>query len=151
MELNKIIAELDFVEATIHSIQMSNNTLNLSESSEKSFGLDIKHSQPVVKEDKKYGKLLLEINILIKPENPELKQDAIKLVMEGLFSTSNTMEDDRFLQLLNINGGAALYSIARAKIEAISGLVYNDGKILLPMINMLQYYQEKSNAESTEE
>lgn len=151
MELNKIIAELDFIETTIHSIQITNKALSLLESSEKSFGLDIKHNQPVIKDDKKYGGLLLEINIAIKPENPDLKQDSIRLVMEGLFSASATMDDDKFLQLLNINGGAALYSIARAKIEAISGLVYNDGKILLPMINMLQYYQEKSRTENVDE
>ena len=38
-----------------------------------------------------------------------------------------------------------LYSIARSKIEAVSSLTYSDGKILLPMINIIQYYQERNS------
>ena len=151
MELNKIIADLDFVSATVHNIEMTNNSSELLESSKRSFSLDIKYNEPIVQDDKKYGGLLLEVNISVTHEDPEVSEDSIKLIMEGLFSSPSTIDDDKFLELLNINGGAALYSIARAKIEAISGLVYNEGKLLLPMINMVQYYQEKNKKENIEE
>lgn len=150
MELNKIIADLDFVSATVHNIEMTNNLSELLESSKRSFSLDIKYNAPIIQDDKKYGGLLLEVNISVAHEDPEVSDDSIKLIMEGLFSSPSTIDDDKFLELLNINGGAALYSIARAKIEAISGLVYNEGKLLLPMINMVQYYQEKNKKENIE-
>ena len=151
MELNKIIAELDFLNATVHNIEITNNASELLESSKKSFGLDIKYNAPIIRDDKKYGGLLLEINISVEHEDPEVEDDSIKLIMEGLFSASSTIDDERFLEMLNINGGAALYSVARAKIEAFSSLVYDEGKLLLPMINMIQYYQEKCKKENREE
>ena len=143
MELNKIIAELDFISATVHNIEMTNNSSELLQSSKRSFSLDIKHNEPIVQGNKKYGGLLLEINISVEHEEPELSNDSVKLVIEGRFSASSAIDDDEFLEMLNINGGAALYSIARAKIEAISGIVYDEGKLLLPMINIVEYYQEK--------
>lgn len=151
MELNKIVAELDFISATVHNIEMTNNSSELLQSSKRSFSLDIKHNEPIVQDNKKYGGLLLEVNISVAHEDPQISDDNVKLIIEGLFSSPSTMPDDKFLELLNINGGAALYSVARAKIEAVSGLVYNEGKLLLPMINVVQYYQEKNKKENIEE
>ena len=108
------------------------------------FRIDIKYSKPIVFENKKVGKLLLQIDISLKSEEPDSIEDTIKFVIEGEFSSDKSIDDDKFMELLNINGGAALYSIARSKIESISSIVYSEGKVLLPMINIIQYYQEKS-------
>lgn len=47
------------------------------------------------------------------------------------------------MEMLNINGGALLLSVARAKLETISSLTYAHGKIIIPMINMVQYFEER--------
>ena len=60
--------------------------------------------------------------------------------VKGLFKTSNEVSDEKFMELLNINGGAALFSIARSKIEVLSSLTYAEGKIVIPMINIIQYF-----------
>ena len=86
--------------------------------------------------------MLLIVEVIIN-DNKE-NTDHIKFTVEGKFSSSNSLSDEEFLTLLNINGAAALYSIARAKFEVISGLIYPDGKFVLPMINILKYYEEKN-------
>lgn len=147
MDLNKVVAELEFEKTLIHSIETKCHLTNISLANKRNFGLDIKCSQPSIKENKKYGKLLMQIDISLNQEESEEPSDTLQIILEGVFSSDKSIEDEKFMQLLNINGGAALYSIARAKIEAISGLLYDEGKILLPMINIIQYYQEKNAIE----
>ena len=69
---------------------------------------------------------------------------------QGVFKASNEITDEKFMELLNINGGAALFSIARSKIEVLSSLTYTEGKIILPMINIIQYFAER-NAPNNDE
>ena len=93
----------------------------------------------------------MEIHVTVKPEDSQLPEDTIVLVIEGTFSSPSTIPDQEFLMLLNVNGGAALYSIARAKVETISSLTYAEGKIVLPMVNILQFYQERNSTEQKKE
>lgn len=142
MNLNQITADLNFVSSSVRKITFNCNLSSISDNN-KEFSLDIKCSKPTSSNGRKFGKLLMQINVSVLQENIELKPDTFELVIEGVFSSSEMLPDEEFLGLLNINGGAALYSVARAKIEAISSLVYADGKILLPMINIIQYFQER--------
>lgn len=50
---------------------------------------------------------------------------------------------EEFKGLVAINGAAALIGIARGKIESISANILNNGKILLPFINVLEYYNSE--------
>lgn len=144
MDLNKVVANLNFIASVIHRINVNCKMLKITDANKREFSLDIKYSKPIIGEDVKIGKLLMQINVSVMQENADLAPDTFELVLEGIFSSPSSLSDDEFIDLLNINGGAALYSIARAKIEAISSMTYTDGKILLPMVNIIQYYQERN-------
>ena len=146
MNLNQVTANLDFVTSSIHSLNVNSKMLRISNANKREFGLDIKCSKPSTTDNIKYGKLLMHVDVSVMHENADLAPDTFDLVIEGVFSSPADISDDEFMSLLNINGGAALYSIARAKIETISSLTYSDGKILLPMINIIQYYQERNSS-----
>ena len=147
MNLNQVAANLDIVTSVVHTFNANCKMFKISDENKKEFSLDIKCSEPTVGEDAKFGKLLMQLNVSIMSENTELSPDTFELVVEGVFSSPSSISDDEFMGLLNVNGGAALYSIARAKIEAISSLIYAEGKILLPMVNIIQYYQERNSSE----
>lgn len=144
MNLNQVVANLDIVSSSIHRLNVSSQMFKISDSNQKEFGLDIKCSKPTIIDGVKFGKLLMQIQVSVLPEQIEFSPDFFELVIEGVFSANTELPDEEFMTLLNINGGAALYSIARSKIETISSLTYAEGKILLPMINIVQYYQEQS-------
>lgn len=144
MNLNQVVANLDFIVSVVHTINVNCKMFKITDANKREFSLDIKYSKPTIGEDTKIGKLLMKINVSVMQENAELAPDTFELVLEGIFSSPATLSDDEFMGLLNVNGGAALYSIARAKIEAISSLTYAEGKILLPMVNIIQYYQERN-------
>ena len=147
MNLNQVAANLDIVASSVHTLDVKSKMFKITNENKKEFGLDIKCSRPTINEDIKLGKLLMHVNVSVMHENADLRPDTFDLVIEGVFSSPAEIPDDEFMGLLNINGGAALYSIARAKIEAISSLTYAEGKILLPMVNIIQYYQERNTSE----
>ena len=92
----------------------------------------------------------MQVDVSLFKENEELEPDTFRVVIEGVFKASNEITDEKFMELLNVNGGAALFSIARSKIEVLSSITYSEGKIVLPMINILQYFSER-NAPKDEE
>lgn len=147
MDCNKITADLVFVASSIHSIDVKTNRICIQDETSRQFGIDLKYSQPLLQEDGKYAKLLLQVDVLVGKEDEGVKQDSFRVIIEGLFKVSPEYDDAAFLELLNINGGAALYSIARSKIEVLSGITYVEGKIVLPMINMMQYFAEQAKAQ----
>jgi len=148
MDFNKITAELDFVGSSIHNVEIKADMIRISNSTKKSFGLDIKCSKPLIKENEKFGKLLMQVEVSLFKEDEELEPDSFKIVMEGVFKASNEIPDEKFMELLNVNGGAALFSIARSKIEVLSSLTYTEGKIVLPMINIIQYFAERNTSKN---
>ena len=150
MDFNKITAELDFVGSSVHNVEIKSDMIRIFNSTKKSFGLDIKCSKPLVKDNEKFGKLLMQVEVSLFKEDEELEPDSFKIVMEGVFKASNETSDEKFMELLNVNGGAALFSIARSKIEMLSSMTYAEGKIVLPMINIIQYFAERNTPKNDE-
>ena len=146
MDLNQVAANLAYITSSIHTLNVNCSMPKISNANKREFSLDIKCSNPIAGDEVKIGKLLMQINISILQEVADLAPDTIEFVIEGVFSTPASVSDNDFMTLLNINGGAALYSIARAKIEAISSLIYAEGKVLLPMVNIIQYFQEMKSS-----
>ena len=143
ININQIIANLDIVTACVHNIKMTCNMQKIPETCKKEFSMDIKCSRIKLEGDVKVGKLLMQLDISMTPSGEDMVSDTFEIVIEGIFKSPAEISDAEFLKLLNINGGAALYSIARSKIETISSLTYSEGKIMLPMINMVQYYNDR--------
>ena len=49
--------------------------------------------------------------------------------------------EDEFKQLVAINGAAAIIGLVRGKLEAITANIFNNGKISIPFVNVLDYYR----------
>lgn len=146
MNLNQVTANLNFITSVVHTLNTDCKMFKISDANKKEFSMDIKYSKPATMDAEKIGKLLMTINVSVFQEETELPPDTFEIVIEGIFSSSADISEEEFMGLLNVNGGAALYSIARSKLEAISSLVYAEGKILLPMVNIIQYYQDRNNS-----
>lgn len=43
--------------------------------------------------------------------------------------------------LVGVNGAAALIGIARGKVESITANIFNNGKIVIPFVNVIDYYK----------
>ncbi|NLZ82659.1 MAG: hypothetical protein GX915_03230 [Clostridiales bacterium] len=141
MNFNMITSELNFQGCTIRKLKVDNSIISISSDIVRKIGLEIVPFEINMDQEKKYGKLLMKIVVELE-EN--LKNVAnIELVIEGAFSVPSSVDESTFKELILINGAASLYSIARSKIENISATTFLEGKIIIPMINIYDYYKEK--------
>jgi len=148
MDFNKITSDLTFLGSTLHEINMVNKTASISVDSFKSFGMDVGISNIEITGEIRFAKLLMKITVEILEKSD--KTSSITLVLEGTFSAPTAVSDEDFKNMVLINGAAALYSIGRSKIEMISAMTFINGKIILPMINIIEFYKMKKEEKDNE-
>lgn len=149
MNLNKILPDFEFLGSSIRQLKINNNLISLPPNLSLSFGIDIAIENIEMDSDlnKRVGTLLLKVEIKAKAPKQKNKSSFL-LEIEGCFAT--TVEEQKFINMLYINGGSCLYSIARTIILNVSAQTYKNGKITLPMINMVEFMDEKVRSEKEE-
>ncbi len=141
MDVNNYISSFQIVGNSIVDISVKNNLVNINDSSEIERTLDVSYAiekQPPT-DSKKVSLVNLTVSLTL--SHGELSTD-IRYTVQGCFTIDNAAPDDEFEAMLDVNGCATLYSIARADIASISAHIYYSGKILLPMLNFLDMHKE---------
>lgn len=146
LDMNKITSNLQFVGSTILKLNIDNGIAVLGTDATKSFDLDIKISNHIDhNQNTLFGKVLVVVSVSITIPNND-KKNMFQIAVEGGFQSDDGISEEEFKKQLAINGAAALYSIVRAKMETVSAATFSSGKIILPVINIYQYYEEKQKA-----
>ncbi len=142
MELNKIATGIELIGTTIKSLTIDNSVVDMTREGKRNFGLNI--NEPVFQEteDRWFGQILIDFKIEI--SQAEGQECIIQLSVEGAFLSVEGADIDTFRELVIVNGAAALIGIARGKIEAITANVFNDGKVVIPFVNVIDYYRSLS-------
>lgn len=149
MELNQITSDINFVGSTILKFNIDNDhgIIDLQGSQSMSVGLDVDVVDIQNTDDGLLGIVNLSVKTQIHQSTGEEEGDSeFELILEGAFHTKNLSEND-FIQHLYINGGTTLYSLARTLMMQFSASTYRSGKIILPMINMIEFMNEKQKQE----
>lgn len=142
MNFNNITSDLNFLGCTIREMKITNNILSITPNIVKKFGMDVVPSEIGINQKNRYGKLLLKL--VINLEDNDETVGLIEMVLEGTFSAPTSIKEEVFKELLIIDGATALYSIGRGKLENITAATFLNGKIIIPMINIYDFYQEKA-------
>ncbi len=103
---------------------------------------DISHDD---EEDTIMGTISLNVIAMVKNKEAEMK---FNLVIQGCFISEEDIKTEDFKNMLEINGCATLYSIARSIVLNISSQACFGAHVLLPMINLFKLKDKKE--ESTE-
>lgn len=151
MEFDRIRADLNFVGAVIKEITVKNHIIAADNIAKKEFGMDVVFNLGQVVEGKRSGKVLLQISIRLSSKNEDEEKSEFEILIEGEFTIPESVEEEKAETLLRINGASALYSIARAKVEELSAMSFFNGKLVLPMINMFEFYKSKAEEEQEEQ
>ena len=142
MNLNDITAGIELLGNNINKLVIENSLVNFADAKEKKIDFCINKPRFEKDEDSLMGQI--EIGFKIDLYNSEEQKYHMEIDIEGAFAPLGDVDEEQFKQLVMVNGAAALVGIARGKIEAISGNVLNSGKIVIPFINVLEYYKEAS-------
>lgn len=144
MELNFIASGIELVGTSIKSISVENDIVDIEKDAKRNFGLNINEPEFVVSGDEFYAQMI--IDFVVEIEQPEEQVCRIELSLEGAFVSGQGVDEEVFKQLVIVNGAAAIIGIARGKFEAISSSIFNNGKITIPFVNVVDYYKSLSEA-----
>lgn len=140
MEYNVIAAGIELVGTRISHISIKNSIENLRRDAKRSMGLNI-HEPLVKEEDGRFiSKMTIDFEVAV--DSDEEQNLSLQLSVEGVFLSQNGIGEEDFCRLVVVNGAAAIIGIARGKIESITAAVFNEGKIVIPFVNVIDYYRE---------
>ena len=139
MELNRIATGIKLVGSTIKEISVENNIVNVQKEAKRSFGLNINEPSFENIDEGLFSQMAIDFEVEI--EQAEDRNFKLELSLEGAFLSEKNTEEEDFKQLVIINGAAALISIARGKIESITSNIFDSGKVVIPFVNVIDYYK----------
>ncbi len=142
MELNMIATGIELVGTKIKNISVENNIGDVEREARRYFGLNINEPYFEKVEDGYFSQMTIDFEVEI--EQSEEQKFKLELSLEGAFLSFDEIEEDGFKQLVGINGAAALIGVARGKIESITANIFNNGKIVIPFVNVVDYYKSIS-------
>lgn len=142
MGLNYVVNDIELLGTTVRELNIENMIVDVEKGGKRNFGMCINEPKFQKTEEGLFGQLCIEFELeIVQPEDKVCK---IQLSLEGAFLSERDIEDEKFKELVLVNGAAALIGIARGKIEAISANIFNNGKIVIPFVNVIDYYKEYS-------
>ena len=139
MELNRIATGIKLVGTTIKEISVENNIVNVQKEAKRSFGLNINEPSFENIDEGLFSQMAIDFEVEI--EQTEDRNFKLELSLEGAFLSEKNTEEEDLKQLVIINGAAALISIARGKIESITSNIFDSGKVVIPFVNVIDYYK----------
>lgn len=150
MDTQKIKASIQLVGTSIENLNIRNDFIAYNESLPGEKKIDVSYAVRSIglaqDQTKKIGllDLIISISAMIEGRSFELS-----MTMKGLFEIAPECEDATFKKMLEINGCAALYSMARASISSISTQMFTVGNIVLPLVNFIRFHEilERENNE----
>lgn len=140
MELNYVVDDIELLGTTVCELNVENSIVDVEKDSKRNFGMCINEPKFQKSEAGLFGQLRIDFEVEI--HQSEEKTCKIQLSLEGAFGSEKEIADSQFEELVLVNGAAALIGIARGKIEVISANIFNNGKIVIPFVNVIEYYKE---------
>lgn len=148
MDINTIKAKLQMLGNRIIELNVKNDFVHLDLNSENlRREINISHdiSELYFLEDNLLARnLAMDVDLKISDISEESALElCIGLRIEGGFCIEEGGTDEELVELLNVSGAAALYSIARGIVASVTSQTCTNGTVLLPMINMFEVKNQK--------
>lgn len=139
MELNIVAVGIELVGTTINNISVENTIVDVERDAKRSIGLNINEPYYEKNDDGIFSQIRIDFEIEI--EQSESQKFKMQMSLEGAFISEEGVDENTFKQLVEVNGAAAVIGIARGKIETITANIFNSGKVVIPFVNVIDYYK----------
>lgn len=143
MEFNVITTGIELIGTTVKSLTIDNSIVDAEREGKRRFGININEPEFQRTDNRWFAQILIDFEIEI--YQAEEQECRIQLSIEGAFWSGENADKGAFKELVIVNGAAALIGIARGKIEAITANTFNNGKIVIPFVNVIDYYRNLSD------
>lgn len=148
MKVDKALADIQLIGTKIEKLDLQNDFIAFYEGETTKKYLDTSYRILESSYDEKnqmyIGTLALFVNMEIVEEEID-KHIKLDIEIHGGFRAVSKEEllEEKFNELLRINGAAALYSIVRSVVMSVTSQAYVGEAIVLPMVNVFRLQNEK--------
>lgn len=140
MELNLIATGIELLGASVAKLTVDNTIVDIENDAQRSFGMTINEPQfQNIEKQRNISQMTIDFDIIINQSDND--NCNIHFTITGAFLSKGKISEEDFKQLVAINGASALIGIARGKIESLSSSIFNNGKIVIPFVNVIDYYK----------
>lgn len=130
---------IEIIGTTIKKLIIENNIVDIEKDGKRNFGMNINEPKFQKVKDELFAQMIIDFEIeIIQLENQVCK---LQMSIEGAFLSEKNIKEEKFKELMLVNGAAALIGISRGKIETITASIFNNGKIVIPFVNVVNYYK----------
>jgi len=134
-----------FVGSKIKKLTFTNPFINLPANAK--YTVEVDYSVDSFTKDENGYRGIITLNVKMKIRHKR-NISSLSIDLEGCFDLSDdSIADDIFEKMLQLNGVTMLYSIARSIIQSITSQSFLDGSVALPMINVVSLYDSKKQDE----
>lgn len=146
MDLKKAASDFQIVENNVLNVRINNGIFLHREKKEnlkRSFDVDYNIAHISKSDNEWWG--ILEVMFNITASTLESNKGVLdfSISINGLFKAPDTMPEQQFVAMLELNGLTALYGVSRSIITAISSIALDEERIILPMLNIRQIVELK--------
>jgi len=135
------ISPFTFIGSRIKKLTYTNPFINLPADAKYMLDADYSVDEMTVNENRPRGIITLSLKVKISYKR---KAGSLNLELEGCFDLEDeSVDEDAFERMLQINGVAMLYSIGRSILQTITSQSYLGESVALPMINVISLYEQK--------
>lgn len=150
MDINEVKSDFQLLATSIKKIDFQNNFVYFNNENEDlvrnmDASYEIENIRRDDADDTIMGTISLNVVITLSDNESEMICD---LIIQGCFYISDNQDIDQFKNMLQVNGCATLYSIARGIILNITSQACFGAHILLPMINLFRLKETKEGSPS---
>jgi len=140
----QIIAPFQMTANRIKGFTIANEFVTLEGEENLKHQLDVDCTIEDVKDHNSNWIGIVSLTVSITVISEEEKKLSCHLILEGCFvSPVSDISKEDFHVFLKANGCASLYSIARSIIMSITSQALAGGQIILPMINVHKFLEDK--------
>ena len=139
MEYNMIVPGIKMAGSVIKKIVMENSIVDTTKEAKRTMGMSINEPYIAESDGDLFAQMTIDFEIVV--EQDEEQKFKMNLSIEGAFVSDEGASKEEFKKLVAVNGAAALIGIARGKVEAITANTFNAGKVVMPFVNVIDYYK----------
>lgn len=150
MDSKQFEADIQYLGSFLTECSFNNNIIDAVSQCELTHQLSVSISEQVPIDDpsKKAAYVRLILDGVYSLQDGSEASYKYHMVIHGKFMIDKSVPDEDFEAKLWFNGSAAVYGIARSKMEVMSSMVLNHGKIELPMVNMYELLKAQFEKEN---
>ena len=154
IDINKIKSAFQLVNTSIVSLNVDNTFYDYNERDSGKRQIDVGFivKETAIEEETKQHLGILDLKVHIVCHFDDDRHLDLNMILRGVFSAPVEMEEDQFNIMLEQNGCASLYSVARGTIASITSQMFTCGCIIVPMVNFIKFHELiEESEESTQE